>query len=188
MIVSGDFPNGVRFDGTEGWIFVSRGNEAVTASDPVAQAQGRRRRWRASDPRILTSVIGPDEIHLPRQHEPSRQLARLHPHAAAADRAGRGRAPLLLGLPAAPHRDEAAAPPALGPARERFKNDDEANAMLSRPQRSPYVIDWVATPPGPARPSTPRIRSASSSSESTASPGGPSSSVSSSRWCFAAQP
>ena len=26
------------------------------------------------------------------------------------------------------------------PVRERFKNDDEANAMLSRPQRSPYVI------------------------------------------------
>ena len=27
MIISGDFPNGVRFEGTDGWIFVSRGNE-----------------------------------------------------------------------------------------------------------------------------------------------------------------
>ena len=26
------------------------------------------------------------------------------------------------------------------PATERFKKDDEANAMLSRPQRSPYVL------------------------------------------------
>ena len=26
------------------------------------------------------------------------------------------------------------------PARERFKNDDQANAMLSRPQRAPYTI------------------------------------------------
>jgi hypothetical protein len=26
------------------------------------------------------------------------------------------------------------------PLRERFKNDDEANAMLSRPQRWPYGI------------------------------------------------
>jgi hypothetical protein len=26
------------------------------------------------------------------------------------------------------------------PLRERFKNDDEANAMLSRPQRWPYLI------------------------------------------------
>ena len=26
MTISGDFPNGIRFEGTEGWIFVSRGN------------------------------------------------------------------------------------------------------------------------------------------------------------------
>ena len=26
------------------------------------------------------------------------------------------------------------------PVRERFRNDDEANALLSRPQRPPYVI------------------------------------------------
>ena len=46
MIVSGEFPNGVRFEGTNGWIFVSRGNETVTASDPVAKlkdATGARR-------------------------------------------------------------------------------------------------------------------------------------------------
>jgi len=27
------------------------------------------------------------------------------------------------------------------PRRERFKNDDEATAMLSRPQRWPYTTD-----------------------------------------------
>ncbi|MEO8482974.1 MAG: hypothetical protein ABI634_12240 [Acidobacteriota bacterium] len=26
------------------------------------------------------------------------------------------------------------------PIKERFKNDDEANAMLSRPMRAPYVL------------------------------------------------
>jgi hypothetical protein len=26
------------------------------------------------------------------------------------------------------------------PAAEKFKNDDEANKMLSRPQRSPYAL------------------------------------------------
>jgi hypothetical protein len=26
------------------------------------------------------------------------------------------------------------------PWKERFKNDDEANVLLSRPQRAPYVI------------------------------------------------
>jgi hypothetical protein len=27
------------------------------------------------------------------------------------------------------------------PVRERFRNDDEANAMLSRPQRPPYGVE-----------------------------------------------
>jgi hypothetical protein len=27
------------------------------------------------------------------------------------------------------------------PEKERFKNDDAANAWLSRPQRPPYVLD-----------------------------------------------
>ena len=35
MIVSNEFPNGIKFEGTEGWIFVSRGNYTVTSSDPV---------------------------------------------------------------------------------------------------------------------------------------------------------
>jgi hypothetical protein len=26
------------------------------------------------------------------------------------------------------------------PTRERFINDDEANSMLSRPQRAPYIL------------------------------------------------
>src|SRR5688572_607844 len=63
MVVSGDFPNGIRFEGTEGWIFVSRGNEKVTASDPVAKLKDDQA-LAASDPRIITSVIGPNEVHL----------------------------------------------------------------------------------------------------------------------------
>ena len=63
MIVSGDFPNGIKFIGTKGWIFVSRGNEQVTASDPVAKLKDATA-LASSDPAIITSVIGPDEIHL----------------------------------------------------------------------------------------------------------------------------
>jgi hypothetical protein len=29
------------------------------------------------------------------------------------------------------------------PQNERFKNDEEADAMLSRPQRKPYGTDYV---------------------------------------------
>ena len=105
MIVSGEFPNGIRFEGTKGWIFVSRGNETVTASDPVAKlkdAAGARRE------RPEDHQVG----HRARRNPPaceqraSRQLAREHPIAPAADRAGGSRAPVVLGVPAAPHRDE----------------------------------------------------------------------------------
>src|SRR5204863_8263262 len=68
MIVSGDFTNGIKFTGTKGWIFVSRGNETVTASDPVARLKDATA-LAASDPAIITSVIGPDEIHLPESSE-----------------------------------------------------------------------------------------------------------------------
>jgi len=37
MHVSGEYPNGVKFIGSEGWIFVSRGEVQVTASDPGAE-------------------------------------------------------------------------------------------------------------------------------------------------------
>jgi predicted dehydrogenase len=45
MQVSGDFPNGVKFYGSEGWIFVSRGNVAVTSSDPTQPDSELRRPW-----------------------------------------------------------------------------------------------------------------------------------------------
>src|SRR4029434_388210 len=68
MIVSGDFPNGIKFYGTDGWIFVSRGDETVTASDPVAKLQDAQA-LASSDPRIIKSVIRRDEIQLPESEE-----------------------------------------------------------------------------------------------------------------------
>jgi len=63
MTISGDFPNGIQFYGTEGWLFVSRGNEKVTNSDPASKLKDPEA-LAASDPKIITSVIGPNEIHL----------------------------------------------------------------------------------------------------------------------------
>src|SRR4051812_44086866 len=61
MIIDNKFPNGVRFEGSDGWIFVSRGGAKATASDPTS-TEGKA--LAASDPKILESTIGPNEIHL----------------------------------------------------------------------------------------------------------------------------
>ena len=75
MIVSGEFPNGIKFEGTEGWIFVSRGAERVTASDPVAKLKDASA-LSASDPKIITSDDRADRDPPAGEHGPPRQLAR----------------------------------------------------------------------------------------------------------------
>ena len=139
MIVSGDFPNGIKFIGSEGWIFVSRGNERVTASDPVAKLKDASA-LAASDPKILTSVIGPNEIHLPKSTNHHGNWleaiqARRQP-IAPVEEAHRSCSACLL------HHIAMKLPRKLrwDPEKEAFKDDDEANAMRSRPQRPPYVI------------------------------------------------
>jgi predicted dehydrogenase len=139
MIVSGDFPNGIKFIGTNGWIFVSRGNERVTGSDPVAKLKDATA-LAASDPKIITSVIGPTEISLPKSTEHHLNWleavkSRRQP-IAPVEIAHRSCSACLLHHIAMKLKRKLY----WDPVKERFKNDDEANAMLSRPQRSPYTI------------------------------------------------
>jgi predicted dehydrogenase len=139
MIVSGDFPNGIRFEGTEGWIFVSRGNEAVTASDPQSRLNDSQA-LAASNPAIIKSVIAPGEIHLEVSTDHHGNWldairSRRQP-IAPVEIAHRSCSACLLHhiamkIPRRLHWD---------PVRERFRNDDEANAMLSRPQRAPWGL------------------------------------------------
>src|SRR5690606_29596999 len=60
VYTSGGYPNGVRYEGTEGWIFVSRGAYQASASDPVDKEKSSKA-LNASDPKILESVIGENE-------------------------------------------------------------------------------------------------------------------------------
>jgi predicted dehydrogenase len=143
MIVSGDFPNGIKFEGTEGWIFVSRGNEAVTASDPVARLKDSQA-LAASDPTIITSVIGRDEIHLYDSKDHHGNFldcvrSRQQP-IAPVEIAHRACSACLIHHMAMKLKRKLF----WDPLNERFKNDDEANAMLSRPQRPPYLITSTA--------------------------------------------
>ena len=139
MIVSGDFPNGIKFIGDKGWIFVSRGNERVTASDPVAKLNDSTA-LQASDPRIIKSVIGPTEIHLPESKEHHlnwlESVKSRQPPIAPVEIAHRSCSACLLHHAAMKLKRKLY----WDPAKERFKNDDAANALRSRPQRAPYAI------------------------------------------------
>ena len=61
--VSDKFPNGVKFEGDEGWIFVTRGNYAATASDPVTQSDNAKA-LDASDPKILSVKLKSSDFRL----------------------------------------------------------------------------------------------------------------------------
>lgn len=137
MQVSNELPNGVKFEGTEGWIFVTRGS-AATSSDPVSQKGGKS--LDASNPKILDSKIGENEIHLyesPEQHLNWLQCIKTRQQPVAPIEVGhRSCSTCLLHHAAMKLKRKLY----WDPMKERFKNDDEANALLSRPQRYPYVV------------------------------------------------
>ena len=139
MSVSGDYPNGIKFYGSEGWIFVSRGNESVTKSDPVKKLADTTA-LAASDPKILKSVIGPNEVHLYESKEQHGNwldsIISRQPPISPAEMGHRACSTCLVHDAAMMLKRKVYWDPVL----ERFKNDDEANAMISRPQRAPYII------------------------------------------------
>jgi predicted dehydrogenase len=143
MLIDNNFPNGIRFEGDNGWIFVSRGGEKATASDPTS-TEGKA--LAASDPKIIESKIGPNEIHLHESPHHDHHLDWLQsiqsrkPAVTSAEEAHRSTSACILAYIAMK----------LGrklrwdPKKEVFIDDKEANAMRSRPQRAPYGTErWV---------------------------------------------
>ena len=137
MLTSGGYPNGIRYEGEEGWIFVTRGAYRATASDPIPVNNGVKS-LDASDPKLLESVIGPNEIHLYKSDEQ-------HGNWLECIKSGKQPiSPVEIGHRACtvclvshiamklPRQLE------WNPEQERFVNDAEANALLSRTQRAPY--------------------------------------------------
>jgi len=136
MAISGEYDNGIKFYGSKGWIFVTR-DETVT---PGAGDKPAGQPLVASDPKILDSVIGPNEVHLyysEDQHGNWLDCIKSRKAPIAPAEVGhRACSTCLIHHIAMKtgrklHWD---------PAAERFLNDDQANAMLSRPQRKPYVM------------------------------------------------
>jgi myo-inositol 2-dehydrogenase / D-chiro-inositol 1-dehydrogenase len=62
VYTSGGYPNGIRYEGTNGWIFVTRGAYRATETDPIPE--GSTKALDASSEDILRSKIGDNEIKL----------------------------------------------------------------------------------------------------------------------------
>ncbi len=142
MLTSGTYPNGIRYEGTEGWIWVSRGSYVASTSDPVAQGDSLKA-LDASDPKLLQTVFGENELRFTRSSS--------H-HGNWLD-AIQGKATLLSPVEIG-HRSCSVClishvAMKLGrklewnSATEEFVNDPEANTYLSRTQRRPWGTDLV---------------------------------------------
>ena len=142
-ILSGSgYPNGIKYEGSEGWIFVTRGDYKVSSNHNISN-DIYTKALNASDPKILTSLITDNEIHLYKSDEQHGNW-----------------------LDCIRSREEPVSPVEIGhrsctvslishfamklgrkllwdPDKELFLNDCEANSMISRSQRFPYGTDYI---------------------------------------------
>ncbi len=142
VFTSGGYTNGIRYEGTDGWIFVSRGSYVASASDPVDLAKSAKA-LDASDPAILKSEIKENEVHLYKskeQHGNWLDCIQSRKQPISPVEIGHRACTVCLishiamKIPGVLHWD---------PKMEKFLNNDLANSMLSRPQRYPYGTDYI---------------------------------------------
>src|SRR6056297_1295054 len=138
---SGGYPNGIRYIGDKGWVFVTRGAYRATESDPIPE--GSTKALDASDPEILKSKIGEDEIHLyesNEQHGNWLDCVQTRKQPISPVEIGHRACSVCLishiamKVPGILKWD---------PKNEQFVDNDLANSMLSRPQRYPYGTNYV---------------------------------------------
>lgn len=137
MRVWNKFPNGVRFVGEKGWIFVSRGAVKATASDPVSPEGGQLKALDASDPALLEGDSGPVKLYRHRGNHHQNWIDCI-----------RTRKESLVPVETAHRSCSACLLAHIGmklkgklewdAKSEKFVGSDAANAMLARPERAPY--------------------------------------------------
>ncbi|MDC3265673.1 Gfo/Idh/MocA family oxidoreductase [Flavobacteriaceae bacterium] len=139
---SGGYTNGIKYIGTDGWIFVSRGSYTASASDPVATNKNSKA-LDASDPKILSSVIGPDEIQLYKSYEHHGNwldcIKTKTPPISTVEMGHRACSICLITHISMKLNRKLN----WNPKTEKFINDVEANKMLARSQRKPFGVDYI---------------------------------------------
>ena len=139
---SGGYTNGIKYIGTDGWIFVSRGDYTASASDPVS-ADKSSKALDASDPKILTSIIGSNEINLYKSDEQHGNwldcIETKKPPISTVEMGHRACTVCLITHISMKLNRKLN----WNPKTEKFINDDEANSMLTRSQRKPFGVNYI---------------------------------------------
>jgi predicted dehydrogenase len=142
VYISEKYPNGIKFLGEEGWIWVTRG-----AYKPGSLGPGKPRSevLDASNLEWLREGIKPNELHLHKSPNNDHHLdwltsikTRQQP-AAPAEIGHRSCSACLIAHDAM----KLDRPLKWDPSAERYVNDDAADKLLSRPQRAPYGTRYV---------------------------------------------
>jgi myo-inositol 2-dehydrogenase / D-chiro-inositol 1-dehydrogenase len=157
LIMDESYPNGVRFEGTEGWVFCARGAAQVTASDPGAGAQRNGpKSLDASNPAILTAPYGPDAKRwMPSENSYRNWLeaiAKRQDPIAPVDQAAKS----LQACAAAWIGMKLGRKLTWDPNAEQFVGDADANAMRARrPRSAQYDLAQIMAKAGLSEAKTP---------------------------------
>jgi predicted dehydrogenase len=139
MTISGDFENGIKWVGDKGWIFVCR-DTGTTPTSTFGTPAPAIIPLRASDPKILDSVIGPSEWQIyTSDDQHGNWLDCIHsrkPPVAPAEIGHRACSTCLLHWIAMKTQHHVN----WNPKTEMIEGDDIAASLLSRHQRHPYEI------------------------------------------------
>ncbi len=134
--VTDKHPNGVRFIGDDGWIFVSRGATKASASDPTSPGKPLKA-LDASDPKLITGTPKV-ELYLSKNHHKNWTeciLSRKEP-ITPVNNGHHVFAACAIGWIAMKLKR----PLTWNAKTEKFIGDEEANSMLRRPERDGYGI------------------------------------------------
>jgi myo-inositol 2-dehydrogenase / D-chiro-inositol 1-dehydrogenase len=144
LTIDDKFTNGIEFEGSEGKVFCARGNERVTASDPVSAGDSKRGALWASNDKILYPRVGKEgKIWMPSADHYRNWLesiiSRKDP-IAPVDQSSRSLEACAIAWIAMKLNRKLN----WDAKNEKFIGDKEANAMLSRKARKPeYDIDLI---------------------------------------------
>lgn len=146
LVIDHTLPNGIRFEGSDGWLYVTRDAGRITASDP---ASGQSRALVASNPDILRTPLGAKELrlHASENNDHHRDwinsLISRAPAVTTPEEAHRSTSACILGWIAMKLGRKLT----WDPQREVFVGDDAANALLTRTERAPYGAIATVKPP-----------------------------------------